>query len=358
MKLKLVLVTISLILIVIPFWVKEYQIVRLSLAIIGLLLLTFSLFLNKKKNIFKIAVVFISFFGELFLIDYLLVSFSGMPPILAIKRESSKDVINYNAIFYRTYNCQGNQTIDHFYSQVYACNVILDEISINTISSEVLNNYSKYNQKFFNIQGKISKIEGNNILELQGYETTDNNLNGHVLFHNHVTIQVDLGNRYDLSNYKIYDTINVIGKISFRKKTDSTTYIYLRDAILLETDLYKTYTLNFTSSKTCSNDLKLISKTNEYNFYSNCLNDLFVNYDENNIYELSYVLTDHRMTLEKLIENAKVTEENDMTLYENEKYNVLKCSTNNVILGNKKLDLSSKLCEQFVEVNTDENNGR
>lgn len=347
MKGKLFLVTLSLILIIIPFFIKEYQIIRLLSAVLGLILLTFSLFINKKKNIFKITIVFLSFFGELFLIDYLLVSFNNMHPILSIKVISSEEVSNYNALFYRTYNCQGNQMIDHLYREVYACNVILEETSINTLSNVILNDYSNYNQKFFNIQGKISKIEGNNVLELQSYETTENKLNGHVSFRDHITIQVNLGNRYDLSDYKIYDTINIIGRISSKKNSHNTTYIYLKDAILLETNLYKTFNLDINKQKVCDNDLKLISKTNEYNFYSSCLNEIYVNYDEDNVYELSYVLTDHRMTLEKLIENAKITQDEELTLYETDKINILKCSTNNVILGDTKLNLNTNICEQF-----------
>ncbi len=347
MKGKLFLVTLSLIMIIAPFWFKDYQLLRLALALMGLILLTLALFLNKKKNVFKMTIVFLSFFSELFLIDYLLVSFLELPPILAIKVTSSKDVSTYNSLLYRVYNCQDNQILDHFYRSVYACNVILDETSINTISNEILNNYGKYREKFFNIQGKISKIQGTNILELQGYEQTDNKLNGHVAFKDHITVQVDLGNRYDLSDYKIYDSVNIIGRIASKSKKNNTTYIYVKDAILLETDLYKTYELVFDKASECTNNLNIISKTDEYNFYSQCLNNMYIKYDEENIYELSYVLTDHRMTFKKMIEKAIVTEKDGLTLYETDKLNILKCQTNNVILGDKSLTLNSNVCEEF-----------
>lgn len=352
MKGRLFLVTLSLLLIIVPFWMRDWQFMRLILALTGLILLTFVLFFKKKKNIFKITFVFLSFFLELFLVDYLLVSFMDMPPILALKITSSNNMSNYDGIFYRTYNCNENQILDHFYREPYLCTPNLDQVSVNYLANSILTNFSSFSQKFFNIQGKISSIQGTNILELQGYEQTSDNLNGRVLFHNTITIQADFGSRYDLSNYKVYDMVNVIGRISHKKKVGDTTYIYLKDAILLENDLYETYELDYSEENICDNSVKLISATNEYNFYSTCLKDMYIRYDNENIYELSYVLTDRRMTLEKMTSNMhKVTDE-VLTLYEGNDLNILKCQTNNVIIGTKDLNLTSKICEQFDTILT------
>jgi hypothetical protein len=261
----------------------------------------------------------------------------------------------YNNILYRVYNCDGTNTLDFGYKKNYVCSFSLPEENINSF----LANFAKYKNKFVNINGKISGISGSSSISMQAYENLDNSINGQVSFSESVTLIINNnGNLERVEDLKIYDTINIIGRITKIKNNGQNKEVYMDDAKIISRNTYDTYSINAVENKSCETDLKLISKTDEYNYYSSCLDSIHVIYDEDNIYDLDYVLTDKRMTFEILTNNITKTSNEVGDLYTFDSFNLVKCAnSNNIIIGNKKLNLKTNYCSSFDTILNNDDEG-
>jgi len=127
------------------------------------------------------------------------------------------------------------------------------------------------------------------------------------------------------------------------------------DSIIIESDLYDTFELSVVEKNKCENDKAEYAKTETLTYYTSCLNNVFVRYDEENVYDLSYVLLDKKMAFDSLISKSVDKEELDGNiLYEYETFKLLSCANKEeVIIGNSNLKIDSPYCE-VEEPNTEE----
>ena len=330
---------IGLLFIIIPYIINTYNIIRLISILVGIILITISLIFYENKNIYIILITPIILIILTYTLDIFLYTKFNQIPIYIYEIKSNAKVSTYNSLFYRIYNCDNKLILDYNYEKKYSCNSdALDEIDINTFLINPINSYKEYKNKFIKITGKISKISGRDTLELNAYNIVDGALNGYVDFNKDYKIVVNLNE--DLSNYRIYDYIYIIGRVHSYK--DGT--ITLKDAYTIASEIYDEFTYEI-----INNDNKeIINIVDNYYFYG--IKAININY-KNDIYELSYLINDDRIEIDKIIENSNAIIYSDeekvkiATGYELEKFNALVCETNKIIFTNKSYKIDADLCE-------------
>lgn len=353
MNKKLVIVRIIGIFFLIgSFLYNQYSFFRLFFLILGIGCIVFTITKNPMKQFFY-GILFLILF---FTIDICLAKYANHVPILSYEIKSSDTISTYNSLLYRVYNCNGNQVFDFLYQKNYACDTSLAEENVNSLLAHIVNNFSEYHNKFINVKGKISGIFGSSEISMQTFETLENGINGQVTFSDNITLTILSNNAFQkVEELKIYDTLNIIGRIDEIKNNGQNKEIIMKDAIIISRNNFATYEINVIKSKSCEADLKLMSKTDEYNYYSSCLDSIYINYDHENRYELSYVLTDKRMTFEMLTQNVEKQEYKEVDFYEYPDFHVIKCkNSNNVIIGNGKVKSNASYCDSFQNIEESE----
>ena len=120
--------------------------------------------------------------------------------------------------------------------------------------------------------------------------------------------------------------------------------------ILIQTD--KKIYIETGMMKKCE-DVERVIKEKGYYYYG--INSLNVKYDQDNIYELSYVLQDEKLTFDDLVDDmdfkiiSNKDEEEVAKVYNLEKFNVIECSNNKKIVANKNNKVNSDICELVIE---------
>lgn len=346
----------GIILIVVPFLVSKFNIFRLISLILGLFIIIFLSF--KKAKMFKKIILLILFLIILYVIDYFISFNLNRAPIFSYEIKSSSKISNYNSFFYRVYKCDNEIIFDNFYQKSYVCDTEPDNVEINSLLSDIGTNFLKYKNHFVNVTGKISSISGNSSISFQAYETKENGINGQVSFSDNITLTVLIkDDSIKLDELKVYDKLQVIGRISKISGSKNNKIITMVDAKIINNKI-ENYELMVNINKNCEQDLKLMSKTDEYTYYSSCLDKIYVRYDEENIYELSYILSDKRLTFEQLTENISKEEYDNIDLYKFNDFNLIKChNSNNIIIGTSELNEKNSYCESFKadsEIESDE----
>lgn len=355
-KRKIIMLLIGLLLIIIPFIINSYNVLRLISVLIGLILIEIALIINTKNKAWRIVIYPLLFISFVFAIDYGIVHLFNRVPIFANAVKSSKKVETYNSLFYRVYDCNNKLIIDDLYLKEYQCSPkALDTTDVTSFLNNVIENYREYKDEFVKVEGKVSKVNGTYNLEMQGYTLTEDPINGYVLFSDNITLEVNFNNILDLTNYKVYDSLTVIGRIDELLKKGEFYTLKLQDSIILQSDLYDTFDISIIEKSKCENDKVEYAKTTDLTYYTSCLDNIFVKYDDENVYDLSYVLLDKKMTIESLLNKSVEKEkENGNKLYKYEKFKVLVCANGKeVIIGNNDLKIDSPYCE-VAEPNTDE----
>lgn len=347
MKKRLIwLLGLGLTLVIVPFIINVYSIFRLISLIIGILLIMISFCLKKKRSIFLIILVPLIILVVSLGLDTLLVYKLRYVPIFSLQVKSNKDVKTYNSLFYRVYDCKKDLILDYGYNKNYACsNDLLETISVNKFLQDSKASFKEYKNKFVRINGKVSKISGNEVIEMAEYTKSDDVLNGYVNFN--LSNSLKVLTKDDLSKYRIYDYIDVIGRVDLLK--DNT--ITLIDTKLISSDIYNDYSFEIVNN----NELKLSNLIKEKGYYYYGINSLNVKYDQDNIYELSYVLQDEKLTFYDLVDDmdfkiiSNKDEEEVAKVYNLEKFNVIECSNNKKIVANKNNKVNSDICELVIE---------
>lgn len=330
---------IGLLFIIIPYILNTYNIIKLISILVGIILITISLIFYENKNIYIILITPIILIILTYTLDIFLYTKFNQIPIYIYEIKSNAKVSTYNSLFYRIYNCDNKLILDYNYEKKYSCNSdALDEIDINTFLINPINSYKEYKNKFIKITGKISKISGRDTLELNAYNIVDGALNGYVDFNKDYKVVINLNE--DLSNYRIYDYVTVIGRVDNYK--DGT--ITLKDAYTIANKMYDEYTYEIINS----DSKELINIVDNYYFYG--IKAININY-KNDIYELSYLINDDKIDIDKIIENSNAIIYSDeekvkiATGYELEKFNALVCETNKIIFTNKSYKIDADLCK-------------
>ena len=340
-KRLIVLLGLGLTLMIVPFLINIYSIFRIISLMLGIILITVSLCLKKKRNIFYIILVPLIMLVFSYGIDTLLFYTLKRVPVFSYAIKSSEKVKTYNSFFYRVFDCNGELTLDYGYTKNYACsNDYLDPININGFMQDAEESFKKYHHKFVHIYGKISKITGNENIELASFTRSDDMLNGYVNFNldNILVVNTD----ENLSKYRIYDYIDVYGKVSEYKNGK----IILTNTKLVASNIYNTYSFEIITN----DDNKISNLVKEQNYYYYGITSVNVKYDGDNIYELSYLLTDGRFDLEKLVKNAEfevLKDAEDVEVakkYKLEKFNLVECTNNKKIIVNSKNKIDSDIC--------------
>ena len=218
-----ILKVIGILTLIIPFLMKGYDIARLTIILLALILIEISL-IDSKKNKVKLVLYPVILIIFIIFIDFLFVYFLNYKPIVAKEIKSSRNYTNYNALFYRTFECNNKTYLDLFYQKSNYCpKDLLEEKDINTISSDVIHSFKEYKDKFYLIDAKVSYKEGNNIVELKSYNNEEiNNMNGNVVFNDNIVYKLYFNNLKNVNDLKVYDNIKIVGRIdSYKKNKDN-----------------------------------------------------------------------------------------------------------------------------------------
>lgn len=347
-KREIIFIIVGLLLMLIPFFINVYSVYRLLSIFLGIVSLEVGLVIDKYDKAWRIVILPIIFFVLSYGIDFGVTHLFNTIPVFSQRFISSDNVIVYNSIFYREYSCSKKIIIDNLYKMEYPCSGDdLKEIDSTSFLNSVLENYNDHKDKFVKINGKISKLNGTYNLEMQAYTLTDESINGYVMFSDNITLEVNFNTIKDLTKYNVYDNITVIGRIDALIKKGDNYIIKMSDSIIMPSDLYETYELSAVENKSCENDKVEYAVTDEGTYYTSCLNNIYVKYTDENVYELSYVLLDKKITINNLIENSIETkEENGNILYDLDTFKILSCKDKNeYIIGNKKLKIDSPYCK-------------
>lgn len=345
-KRLIVLLGLGLTLMIVPFLINIYSIFRIISLVLGIILITVSLCLKKKRNIFYIILVPLIMLVFSYGIDTLLFYTLKRVPVFSYAIKSSDKMRTYNSFFYRVFDCNGNLTLDYGYTKNYVCsNDCLDAININSFMQDAEESFKKYHHKFVHIYGKISKITGNENIELASFTQGDDTLNGYVNFNlNNILI---VNTDENLSKYRIYDYVDVYGKVT----SINDGKITLTNTKLVASDIYDTYSFEIIAS----DDNKLTNLVKEKDYYYYGLNTINVKYDGDNIYELSYLLTDDRFKFDDLIKGKEYEvfkNEEDVEVakkYKLEKFDLLECSNGKKIVANSKSKANQSICDLEID---------
>lgn len=337
----IILLGFGLTFMIVPFLLNTYSILRIISIILGTILITLSLCLRRSKNIFMKILIPLFLIAICYGVDTLLFYSFKRVPVFSYQIKSSENMKTYNSFFYRVYDCNKTLVVDYGYQKSFMCDSnTLDTININTILQDPKETFKKYHNKFVKISGKVSKITGNESLELSSYTETSDILNGYVNFNLNNTVIVNTNE--DLSMYHIYDYIEVIGLVD--KINDNT--ITLKDTLLIPSNIYNEYSYEVIYNEDGLEDL---NKDKNYYYYN--ISSINVVYNDKNIYELSYLFLDEKLKYEDIISEKvpkvlKNEEDIDIAkVYELDKFNILECSNGKIIFVDNKTKLTIEMCE-------------
>lgn len=341
MKKRLIFILgLGLSFLILPFLINISSILRFISLIIGIILITLGYIKKEKRNIVLVFLLPIILITLSYSIDIFLLYEVKRIPIFVISIKSSDKVSVYNSFFYRVYDCNKELVIDYGYKKNYVCDYsYLELMDVNNILANPKESYKDYKNKFIKVVGKISKISGRESIWLSLYALSNNSLNGYVNFNLNNNIKI---NTFEsLSRYRIYDYITVIGRVS---SIDHNT-INLSDTILIPSNIYDTYTFEVINGSNVLSNLVW-----EKDFYYYGLDSINVMYDEDNIYELSYLLTDEKITWEELKKDLEeeIVKEEDTFLYKKYKgrdFTLVECEDNKKIVANKDIKRIDNICK-------------
>lgn len=342
MKKRNVLILISIILMILPYFINYYTFLRILSYFVGLLLFGIILFKSKKNVVVNIIVILTIFISSYF-IDYIFCHKERIP-FMAKEVVSSEKVTTYYSWLYKVNICDKNWNTDKFYKDGYTCKKeFLKETQVN----EFLSTYESNKNSYLKIKGKISQIIGEKYIELEPYENNQIEQNGNVIFKKDIILRLPIkGLDINIKDFKIYDEIEFIGRVDDKiKEKDSNIYLFT-DVIIYQTDLYDNFEIIVENDKNCELDKTEYVKINDLTYYTSCLKNIDIKFNEENIYDLDYVLLDEKITLDNLLKRS-ITQNNDEfnnTLYELKEFKILVCNNNDVIFG-KNILLENNYCE-------------
>lgn len=345
-KRHIIVLGIGISLCILPFLINIYSIFRIISLVLGIILIITSLYLKKKRNILYLILVSLIFVTLFYGIDTLLFFSLKRVPVFSYEVKSSNKMSTYNSFFYRVFDCDKDLILDYGYKKNYVCSTdLIDAININSFMQDSDASFKKYRGKFVHIHGKISKITGNENIELASFTESDNSLNGYVNFNLDNILVVNTNE--NLSKYRIYDYIDVFGLVD--KQSDGK--ITLTNTLLVSSNIYDNYSFEIIlgSDKTLTNLVK------EKNYYYLGITSVNIKYDQNNIYELSYLLLDGRINFDELVENVEYTTFKDdeeievAKKYSLEKFDIIKCSNEKVIVANPKINVNKDVCNLAID---------
>lgn len=357
-KTKILLLTIGILLIIISVIITRLKYFRIVINILGIILiLIFTIYKDTSKCKLLPLFIFLFLIGSMLIDSIVAISFNRLP-IFSYSSSVYGKSKTYNAIGYRVWDCEGKELkIDRMYKMGYYCDVSkMEAMEVNSFLNQVVDNFDDYKNNYIKINGKISKKEGLNYIEMQSYQSNSITLNGYVTFSDNITLRVVFNSaNKELSNYDVYDNITVVGKIWYLKEENGKYTIYMEDSKITSHESRDEYEIILSKTNDCNGDKKLLYAGADYNLYSYCLDSVIVKYDENSIYEISSVLSSGKIKVDDLIKDSKneeINKEDNSILYTFDNYNIIKCSEysgSDVIIGDTNLTLYDIHCAIPIE---------
>lgn len=343
-----ILKLIGFTILILVFFNNVFSYSRLLVSLLGIIIIFVSFLINEKRNIKSCILIPLVTLALAIFLDAILVCSFNRNPIFAYEIRSSDNFITYNATGYRLFKCNKNTYVDLLYRKSNYCSKnTLEEKDINIISSDIINSFNKYKNKFYLIKAKVSYKEGNNIIELKSYNSETSDINGNVTFNDNIVYKLKFNMLENIDNLKVYDNVEIVGRFSSYKKEDGNYIVYIKDVYIPKSKTYDEYKINVVENKKCEKDKTEYVVLNDIKYYTSCLSKIYVVFSENEVYELSYVLKDEKITLNNLLKGYKENLNNsniNANLYKFETYNILECDDNNIIIGNTKLDFDNNYC--------------
>lgn len=338
-KRNIILIILSILFLIIPFFINKYSVIRLISVIIGMIIFSLSFSkLFKKYRYIEIVLLFGCLLVLTYYSDYFVSKYLSRIPLYSIEKRSSSKMKTYNSLGYRIYNCNKKLIFDSKYQKKYPCgNNDIKVMEVNKLLSSGLDNYLKYDSKFVHIKGKISTIIGSSSLILNYYDISDTTINGFVVFDENKKLIID-NLDIDPKDYYIYDNVEVIGIVYNYISNKDGFELHLKDAKVIKSDIYDDYELSVTNL----NDKEYIKKTD--NIYYLGIEGIYFKYDKDVIYELSYLLNDNRQTIDNLINGIEAINIDELSVkYELKDFNIIKCNKDKYIFANKNIN-TKKIC--------------
>ncbi len=324
---------------IIPYFFHTFSIYRFIALIIGIIVLIVGLCLNGSKLFFKLPLYLITLIILSLGLDYLNYICFKSSPIIAYKIKSSSTVATYNSLFYRIYDCQGQYLLDN-YDKNYACSADdLKTISINEFLTSPSQSYHDYKNKFVRIEGKIGSIIGTSSLTINPYTEAEEVKNGYVTFDLEKAVQV---NELDINpaQYFNYDYVDIIGRVASYDEDKET--IYLDDAIVVDNHIYDNYEL-------IVNNIDTDDVIKAGDIYYVGISSIFYKYREDILYELDYLLSDKRESIDNLIKDVEAEKINDNDLlYSLNDYQIVVCANKNTLILNKRIYNYENICDNLA----------
>lgn len=327
---------------IVPYFIHIFSICRLIALTLGLIVLMVGLCLNSKGLFYKIPLYLLGLVVITLGLDFLNYKLFKASPIVAYRVKSSDKVSTYNSLFYRIFDCDGKYSIDD-YDGNYQCSTdAVEVIPINKFLENPSQSYKEYKNKFVKLEGKIGSITGASSLTLNAYTEAEEVKNGYVTFDLEKAVQVD-ELEINPADYFNYDFVDVIGRVSSYDDGD-TQIIYLDDAIVVDNHIYDNYELIVNNINT--NDV-----TKAGDIYYVGINSIFYKYREDILYELDYLLSDKRESIDNLIKDAEEEIVNDDDkLYELKDYKIILCKNKKTLFVNQRINNYDKICENLDDL--------
>ncbi len=349
---------ISIVIIILTMSVNEVSVIRPVMWLIALLLLTINIIRIFKLKPIAIIFVFILIFALSLVIDGLGALAFHHLPVFSYNITNVGNTKVYNSLGLRVWQCNKDKKeyiFDLFNNNGYMCNAEdIDVIDSNSFLNSVVSNYTEYKNKYIKIKGKISKKTGQNYLEMQPYKTSDIKINGEVSFADNITLRILFNeNSSELNNYDIYDEIIVVGLIKNLETLNNKYIIYMGEAKVVSNINLNNFEIGITSENPCT-EKRLVYSNLENDIYTYCLQDMFINYPDNQ-YEIANALSSNKLQIEELYNNpleVLYNETDNSLIYKASDYSILICdntTSKDIIIGNKKLNFDSVTCNKIVE---------
>lgn len=351
-NIKMLLYIGGIFLILIGFIISNIHILSLLLVLLGLVLLSVGTIINH-KNTKKITILYILFYLLLALaFDSGLSMSLKKAPIFSYNVNIDGNSKVYNAIGYRVWECNGKYTVDKLYKYGYYCDTNnLDTVDANAFLSQVVENYDDYENTYVKLTGKISQKNGINYVEIQPYETTEITLNGYVNFADNITLRAMFNDGEDkLSTYEIYDSITIIGKVWNLSQKDDKYTILMNDTVIIDEEDKSDFQLVVNTKNSCEKDKTLLYSANDYKLYTSCIESILVKYDNNDVYELSSVLSSGKLSMNDIYEKAGYTSNNisdGSIMYNYDDFVIVECDTSlsyDIVIGSSDLSFDEAYC--------------
>lgn len=351
-NLRWILIFVGIFLLLVSMVINYVTYLRIVLNIIGIIILVVATVIQSEVKPKFVVLYFFLYLVIAILLDTVVVINFNRLPVYSYNIITSNESRVLNALGYRVWDCKGKALkVDRFYKLGYYCDASeMEAIDVNSFLGEAVENFDEYKNEYFKISGKISSKDGSSYIEMQPYNAKDITLNGVVNFSDNITLRALFNSTSEeISNYEVYDSVTLIGRVWHKKEDNKNYVIYIEDTKIVDEETKDDFEIITSEDPTCDNKRTLLYGGADYNLYLECLNNIIIKYDAKNIYELSSLLSSGKLKITSLLDKAQEVKEEETTgnkLYIYDDFKIVQCSENlgsDIIIG-KEVDFAKAKC--------------